>query len=273
MTSTDAAQATESSLEKQRRALFPAGFVWGTATASYQIEGAVREDGRTLSIWDTFSHTPGKVVDGDTGDVATDHYHRTAEDVSIMADLGLKAYRFSVAWPRVIPGGSGDVNQRGIDFYSRLVDQLLARDIAPYVTLYHWDLPQELQDRGGWTDRDTVARFAEFARAVGQALGDRVTSFTTLNEPWCSAFLGHATGVHAPGITDDTAALVAAHHLNLAHGAGSAALRSVLPRGAREPQPCPRGERLTGGPGRRPCSGRDHEPDLPGPGHEGLLSS
>jgi beta-glucosidase len=231
MTSTDAVRAAETSLTETQEALFPPGFVWGAATAAYQIEGAAREDGRTPSIWDTFSHTPGKVVDGDTGDVATDHYHRAAEDVSIMADLGLNAYRFSVAWSRVIPGGSGAVNQRGVDFYSRLVDDLLRHDITPLVTLYHWDLPQELQDRGGWTSRDTVARFADFAREVGQALGDRVGSFTTLNEPWCSAFLGHATGVHAPGVTDDTAALVAAHHLNLAHGASSTALRSVLPRG------------------------------------------
>ena len=169
---------------------------------------------------------------GDTGDVATDHYHRSAEDVALMADLGLTAYRFSISWSRIIPGGSGPVNKSGVDFYSRLVDRLLERDIEPFATLYHWDLPQELQDDGGWTNRDTAARFAEYAGVVGSVLGDRVKTFTTLNEPWCSAFLGYGTGVHAPGVSDPVAALTAAHHLNLAHGAGSAALRSVLPAGS-----------------------------------------
>ena len=178
---------------------FPAGFIWGASTAAYQIEGAASEDGRGLSIWDTFSHTPGKIADGTTGDVATDHYHRTAQDVELMADLGLSAYRFSIAWPRIVPAGSGAVNQAGLDFYSRLVDELLGRSIAPIVTLYHWDLPQALQDLGGWADRDTAERFAEYTAVVAGALGDRVSTFTTLNEPWCSAFLGHATGVHAPG--------------------------------------------------------------------------
>ena len=211
---------------------FPAGFVWGASTAAYQIEGAAAEDGRGRSIWDTFSHTPGKIADGTTGDIATDHYHRTAQDVGLMADLGLSAYRFSIAWPRIVPAGSGAVNQAGLDFYSRLVDELLGRSIAPIVTLYHWDLPQALQDVGGWANRDTAERFAEYAAVVAGALGDRVPTFTTLNEPWCSAFLGHASGVHAPGIADNATALMAAHHLLLAHGRGVAALRAALPSSA-----------------------------------------
>jgi beta-glucosidase len=186
-------------------------FVWGAATAAYQIEGAAHEDGRKPSIWDTYSRTPGRVLNGDTGDVATDHYHRWPEDVETMAALGLRAYRFSIAWPRIH-------DQRGIDFYSRLVDALLERDIAPVATLYHWDLPQELEDAGGWPVRDTALRFAEYAERIGSALGDRVHTWTTLNEPWCSAFLGYAAGVHAPGRTEPAAALAAAHHLNLAHG-------------------------------------------------------
>ena len=211
---------------------FPPGFIWGAATAAYQIEGATTEDGRGPSIWDTFSHTPGRVQGGDTGDVAADHYHRVGEDVALMADLGLPAYRFSIAWPRIVPDGSGAVNQAGVDFYSRLVDELLGRGIDPLITLYHWDLPQPLQDVGGWTNRDTAARFAEYALVVGSTLGDRVTTFTTLNEPWCSAFLGYASGVHAPGIADQAGSLAAAHHLNLAHGLSSTALRTVLPAGA-----------------------------------------
>jgi beta-glucosidase len=208
---------------------FPAGFVWGTATAAYQIEGAVREDGRGPSIWDTFCHTPGRIHAGDTGDVAADHYHRLREDIAIMADLGLTGYRFSTAWPRIVPTGSGPVNQAGLDFYARLVDGLLEHSISPLLTLYHWDLPQPLQDAGGWANRDTAARFAEYAHVVGERLGDRVPTITTLNEPWCSAFLGHSTGVHAPGITDNATAFAAVHHLNLAHGLGTAALRAVLP--------------------------------------------
>ncbi len=209
--------------------VFPSGFVWGAATAAYQIEGAVSEDGRLPSIWDTFSHTAGKIRNGDTGDVAADHYHRMAADVRLMRTLGLGAYRFSVAWPRVQPTGAGPANPAGLDFYSRLVDELLATGIDPVVTLYHWDLPQALQDRGGWADRDTALRFADYAGLVGQTLGDRVTMVSTLNEPWCSAFLGHASGLHAPGHTDAAEALVAAHHLNLAHGLGTTALRAVLP--------------------------------------------
>lgn len=208
---------------------FPTGFVWGAATAAYQIEGAVQEDGRGTSIWDAFSHTPGRIRGGDTGDVATDHYHRMTEDIAIMAELGLGAYRFSVAWPRIMPTGSAAVNQAGLDFYARLVDGLLEARIMPLLTLYHWDLPQQLQDAGGWANRDTASRFAEYAGVVGQVLGDRVPTFTTLNEPWCSAFLGHSSGVHAPGITDNATSLAAAHHLNLAHGLGMAALRDALP--------------------------------------------
>ncbi|MFF0832339.1 MULTISPECIES: GH1 family beta-glucosidase [unclassified Streptomyces] len=212
-------------------ATFPPAFLWGAATSAYQIEGAVREDGRTPSIWDTFSHTPGRTAGGETGDIAVDHYHRYRDDVALMADLGLTAYRFSVSWSRVQPTGRGPAVQAGLDFYRRLVDELLAHGIKPAITLYHWDLPQELEDAGGWPERDTAHRFAEYARLVGEALGDRVEQWITLNEPWCSAFLGYGSGVHAPGRTDPAAALRAAHHLNLAHGLGTAALRSVLPAG------------------------------------------
>jgi beta-glucosidase len=210
---------------------FPAGFLWGAATAAYQIEGAAQEDGRAPSIWDTFSQTPGKVLNGDTGDVATDHYHRWQEDVATMAALGIGAYRFSISWSRVLPGGTP--NQKGLDFYSRLVDELLEHDIAPVATLYHWDLPQDLEDAGGWPERDTARRFADYAERIGRVLGDRVHTWTTLNEPWCSAFLGYASGVHAPGRTDPAAALAAAHHLNLAHGLAVRALRGVTPPSAR----------------------------------------
>ncbi|MDX6739735.1 GH1 family beta-glucosidase [Actinocorallia sp. A-T 12471] len=189
---------------------FPDGFVWGAATAAYQIEGAVAEDGRAPSIWDGF----GPIRNGDTGDVACDHYHRYAEDVGHLADLGVGSYRFSVSWPRVLPDGKPE--RRGIDFYSRLVDLLLERGIAPAVTLYHWDLPRALQERGGWLNRDTAYRFAEYSAVVADALGDRVDTWITLNEPWCAAFLGYGSGEHAPGVRD--AAFAAAHHLNLAHG-------------------------------------------------------
>ncbi|MGI5129479.1 GH1 family beta-glucosidase [Pseudonocardia sp. CA-107938] len=212
---------------------FPEGFVWGAATAAYQIEGAVAEDGRTPSIWDTFSHTPGKVLDGDTGDVAVDHYHRFRSDVALMAELGLTAYRFSIAWPRITPHVTADaigpVNEAGLAFYSALVDELLAAGISPTATLYHWDLPQALEDAGGWTNRATADRFGEYAGIVAAALGDRVGVFTTLNEPFCSAYLGYACGVHAPGRTDDAAALAAVHHLNLAHGRAVAAVRAAAP--------------------------------------------
>ncbi|MFI0979565.1 GH1 family beta-glucosidase [Streptomyces sp. NPDC021093] len=214
-------------------ARFPSDFLWGSATAAYQVEGAVRENGRTPSIWDTYSHTPGRTENGDTGDVACDHYHRRAADVALMADLNLTAYRFSVSWPRVQPTGRGPAVQRGLDFYRGLVDDLLDHGITPSLTLYHWDLPQELEDAGGWPARDTAYRFAEYAGLVAEALGDRVELWTTLNEPWCSAFLGYGSGVHAPGRTDHVAALRAAHHLNLAHGLAAQALRAALPARAR----------------------------------------
>lgn len=187
-------------------------FLWGTSTAAYQIEGGASEDGRTPSIWDTFSHTPGKVVGGDTGDVACDHYHRSAEDVRLLAKIGVGAYRFSLSWPRILAGG------RGLDFYKRLIDDLRAHDIEPFVTLNHWDLPQEFEDAGGWPFRETAYRFADYAALAYEALGDRVTYWTTHNEPWCSAFLGYGSGIHAPGRTNGADALAAAHHLNLAHG-------------------------------------------------------
>jgi beta-glucosidase len=205
--------------------IFPEKFVWGAATASYQIEGAVKEDGRGQSIWDTFSHTPGNVADGDNGDVACDHYHRYKDDVGLMRELRLGAYRFSVAWPRVQPDGAGPINPRGLAFYDKLVDELLAAEISPYVTLYHWDLPQALEDQGGWTNRDTAYRFAEYAQAVHDKLGDRVGDWTTLNEPWVSAFLGYGNGVHAPGRRDPADAMRSAHHLLLGHGLAARALR------------------------------------------------
>ncbi|MEO8261945.1 MAG: GH1 family beta-glucosidase [Pseudolysinimonas sp.] len=204
---------------------FPPGFVIGSATASYQIEGAVREDGRGPSIWDTFSHTPGRTVNGDTGDVADDHYHRLDSDLDLMKELGLDAYRFSIAWPRIQPLGSGAVNPKGIAFYSRLVDGLLARGIQPIATLYHWDLPQALEDEGGWVNRDTAYRFAEYAAHTVEALGDRVHTWTTFNEPWCAAYLGYGSGAHAPGRTSGSDALTAVHHLNLAHGLAAPEIR------------------------------------------------
>ena len=204
---------------------FPDRFIWGAATASYQIEGAHDEDGRSPSIWDTFARTPGKVLGGDTGDVACDHYHRYAEDVALMSDLGLDAYRFSVAWPRVIPTGTGAVNRAGLDFYSRLVDRLLEHGIRPVVTLYHWDLPQALDDRGGWLNRESAQWFADYSAAVVGALGDRVSHWTTLNEPWCSSVLSYAIGAHAPGHQDPLEAMVAAHHLMLAHGTAVPVIR------------------------------------------------
>ncbi|MFI6919051.1 GH1 family beta-glucosidase [Nonomuraea spiralis] len=207
--------------------MFPEEFVWGAATASYQIEGAVKEDGRGQSIWDTFSHTPGNVAGGDTGDVACDHYHRYKDDVGLMRELRLGAYRFSVAWPRVQPDGTGPINARGLAFYDKLVDELLAAEISPYVTLYHWDLPQALEDRGGWTDRDTAHRFADYAQAVHDRLGDRVGDWATLNEPWVSAFLGYGNGVHAPGRRDPGAAMRSAHHLLLGHGLAARGLRAA----------------------------------------------
>ena len=205
---------------------FPPGFLWGAATAAYQIEGAVAEDGRTPSIWDTFCAQPGAVVGGDTGEVACDHYHRWREDLDVVAGLGLTAYRFSTSWPRVVPE-PGRIEPRGLDFYSRLVDGLLERGVQPWLTVYHWDLPQWLEDRGGWTNRDVADRMTEYALALHDRLGDRVRHWTTLNEPWCSAFLGYAGGQHAPGRQDPQAGVSAMHHLLLAHGRTARALRSV----------------------------------------------
>ena len=207
--------------------VFPDGFKWGAATASYQLDGAAHADGKGLSIWDTFSHTPGKTLHGDTGDVACDHYHRFESDVRIMADLGLQTYRFSISWPRVLPDGVGKVNEAGLDFYRRLVDELLANDINPAVTLYHWDLPQVLEDQGGWLNRETSSHFAEYARVVGEALGDRLESIITLNEPWVSSFIGYTTGHHAPGKQDLGDGVIAAHHLLLGHGLAVESLRST----------------------------------------------
>jgi beta-glucosidase len=206
---------------------FPEGFTWGVSTSSYQIEGAVAVDGRGPSIWDTFVRVPGAVADGTSGDVACDHYHRLEEDLDLLAWLGVDAYRFSIAWPRVLPDGIR-LEPRGLAFYDRLVDGLLARGIEPLATLYHWDLPQPLEDRGGWSSRETVDRFVAYAEVIADHLGDRVRRFTTLNEPWVSAFLGYDLGVHAPGIRDPARAIAAAHHLLLAHGRSSSVLRGTL---------------------------------------------
>jgi beta-glucosidase len=207
---------------------FPTGFVWGAATASFQIEGATTVDGRTDSIWDEFCRRPGAVANGDTGEPAADHYRRYGEDVELMSSLGLGAYRFSVAWPRVRPDG-GPLNVAGLDFYDRLVDRLLAAGIAPWATLYHWDLPQALEAAGGWTARDTAYRFADYAESVAARLGDRMAGWLTLNEPWCSAFLGYASGRHAPGVTSPAAAVAAVHHLLLGHGLAMERLRARAP--------------------------------------------
>src|SRR5579859_3289165 len=196
---------------------FPDGFLWGASTSSYQIEGAAREDGRGTSIWDTFSHQPGRTQGGDTGDVACDHYHRWAEDVALLADAGLNAYRFSIAWPRIQPAGSGPAEVRGLDFYDRLVDGLVERGVTPMPTLFHWDLPQPLEDAGGWLNRETAYRFAEYAELVADRIGDRVASWITLNEPFIHMALGYGLGIHAPGRTLGLEALPVAHHQLLAH--------------------------------------------------------
>ncbi len=206
---------------------FPNHFLLGAATAAYQVEGAAHEDGRAPSIWDTFCRIPGKVRHGDTGDIACDHYHRLGEDLDLIAALGLQAYRFSIAWPRVMPDGNGKVNQKGLDFYRRLLDGLKSRDVVPMATLYHWDLPQTLQDKGGWLNRDTADRFADYVSTMAAAFGNDVAFWVTLNEPWCSAFAGHLEGRHAPGLTDLASAVAAAHHLLLAHGLAVRALRAA----------------------------------------------
>ncbi|MEV8395734.1 MULTISPECIES: GH1 family beta-glucosidase [unclassified Streptomyces] len=205
----------------------PHDFTWGVATAAYQVEGAVAEDGRAPSIWDTFSHTPGTIDNNDNGDVACDHYHRVPEDIGLMKRLGVDAYRFSLAWPRIVPGGDGPVNKAGLDFYDRLVDGLLEAGITPFATLYHWDLPQALQDRGGWPVRDTAEHFARYASVVAERLGDRVKDWATLNEPLCSSWIGHLEGTMAPGITDLTAAVRTSFHLHLGHGLAVSALRAA----------------------------------------------
>lgn len=206
---------------------FPKGFLWGSATASYQVEGAVKEDGRGVSIWDTFSHTPGKTNNGDTGDVANDHYHRYKEDVQLMKALGLKTYRFSVSWPRIFPNGTGTPNTKGMDFYSRLVDELLANGIQPYCTLFHWDLPQALEDKGGWQSRDTSEAFAAYAGYVAQHLSDRVKYFMTLNEMKSFVDIGYRDGRHAPGLKLSVAKVnQVRHHAVLAHGLGVQAIRA-----------------------------------------------
>jgi len=208
---------------------FPPDFVWGAATAAYQIEGAWNEDGKGENIWDRFSHIPGKVENGDTGDVACDHYHRWREDVALMKEMGLKAYRFSVSWPRVFPKGSGAVNPAGLDFYDRLVDALMEANIEPFLTLYHWDLPQSLQDKGGWPSRIVVNAFSEYADLVSRKLGDRVKHWITLNEPHVSAFIGYYQGLHAPGHTDIHEAVAASHHLLLSHGLAVPIIRNNCP--------------------------------------------
>jgi len=228
MTATVTSTSTESGGAARPAGLkFPDGFVWGAATAAYQIEGGVFEDGRGPSIWDTFSRTPGRVFAGHTGDVACDHYHRYVDDVAMMAGLGLASYRFSISWPRIQPDGTGPVNTRGLDFYDRLTDELIGKGIDPVVTLYHWDLPETLQARGGWTVRETAEAFAEYAEIVYARLGDRVKTWTTLNEPWCSAYLGYGSGRHAPGITDPASVFQAVHHLLLGHGLAARALRAA----------------------------------------------
>ena len=204
---------------------FPAGFLWGAATAAAQIEGAAHEGGKLDSIWDAFARVPGNVAHGDTPEVAVDHYHRMPEDVALMRELGLDSYRFSVSWARVLPGDAP--NATGLDFYSRLVDELLENGILPWLTLYHWDLPQSLGEQGGWTNRDTALRFVDYATATYEALGDRVTHWTTFNEPFCSAYLGYASGEHAPGLREPRSALAALHHQHLAHGLAVTQLRSL----------------------------------------------
>ncbi|WP_405431046.1 GH1 family beta-glucosidase [Micromonospora sp. NBC_00617] len=206
---------------------FPRDFGWGAATSAYQIEGAAKEDGRGESVWDTFSRVPGRTRNGDTGDVAADHYHRYAEDLDLMRDLGLRSYRFSISWPRVQPDGTGAPNQRGLDFYRRLLDGLHERGIAPMATLFHWDLPQALQDADGWESRDTAHRFADYADAVFTALGDRVPVWLTINEPKTVVQNGYLMGHHAPGRQDPDAAYLVAHHLQLAHGLAVRALRAA----------------------------------------------
>ena len=220
------------SVPTETSTVFPANFVWGVATSAFQIEGAASLDGKGLSNWDTFCRRPGAIADASNGDIACDHYHRWASDLDIVQNLGVDAYRFSVSWPRVQPAGSGAWNSAGLGFYDRLVDGMLARGLAPYLTLHHWDLPQALQDQGGWANRDTVYRFVDYAQGVARRLGDRVASISTHNEPWVMATLGYETGIFAPGIQDRRQAMQAAHHLLLSHGLATQALRAT---GCRSP--------------------------------------
>lgn len=209
---------------------FPSNFIWGSATSSYQIEGGWDADGKGESIWDRFSHTPGLVKNGDTGDVAVDHYFRYKEDVQLMQEMGLQAYRFSISWPRILPDGTGKINQAGLDFYNHLIDELLSAGIEPFVTLNHWDIPQKLQDEGGWTNRNTVDAFVNYADIVSQSLGDRVKYWITHNEPSVIAYLGYQSGEHAPGIKDDlVGAIKTAHHLLLSHGLSVPVIRNNSP--------------------------------------------
>jgi len=206
---------------------FPNDFLWGAATAAYQVEGAAAEDGRGPSIWDTFSHTPGHTHNGDTGDVACDMYHRYPGDVEIMKSLGLKGFRLSISWSRLFPQGDEEREERGFTFYDNLINELLAAEITPYITLYHWDLPQALEEKGGWRSRDTIAAFGKYAAAVAQHFGDRVKHFSPINEPWCVAWLGHGLGAHAPGIADRATAFKVAHHTVIAHATAVNAMRAV----------------------------------------------
>ncbi|HEY9777619.1 MAG TPA: GH1 family beta-glucosidase [Planktothrix sp.] len=207
--------------------VFPRGFIWGAATAAYQIEGAADIDGRGPSIWDTFSHTPGKTLNGDTGDIGCDHYHHYGEDFELLKQIGASAYRFSVSWPRVLPQGKGKANIAGLDFYDRLVDTLCDLNIEPFVTLYHWDLPQALQDIGGWGNRDVAGYFADYSAMVVRRLGDRVKRWITINEPWVVAVIGNLLGKHAPGLHDHKLAAQVGHHLLVAHGMSMQAIRSI----------------------------------------------
>jgi beta-glucosidase len=209
--------------------VFPEGFYWGAATASYQIEGAWDEDGKGESVWDRFAHTPGRVKNGDSGDFACDSYHRYDEDVAILRELGLRSYRFSIAWPRIQPIGRGKANQRGLDYYRRLVDALLAAGIRPFPTLYHWDLPQSLEDAGGWPNRDTASRFADYAETMVEALGDRVPDWIVFNEPHIFTTLGYLLGIHAPGRRDLDAFLRSTHCVSLAQGEAVRAMRAMRP--------------------------------------------
>src|SRR4051812_49419306 len=212
-----------------KRSDFAYDFLWGSATSSYQIEGAGSEDGRVESIWDRFAATPGKVRDGSNGSVACDHYHRWPEDFDLARDMGMEAYRFSIAWPRIFGAVGGKPNEKGLDFYSRLVDGMLERGLQPWATLYHWDLPQALQERGGWNARATVDAFVDLADTMTRRLGDRVKHWITHNEPWCTAMIGHHEGWHAPGIADFKTALQVAHHVLLSHGKAVPVIRANVP--------------------------------------------